>query len=338
VAVLLDGAASLARKDRSKLLSLARELLALESYPDFRGGVSGLNYDGSPLQLCLSSSPERVSCRLLVDPACDQSDPLARYQNSLVAVSRALSANESTTSLSAVFERTLALNLPNQGEPFSYPDGVLWVAVGLDSPGCALYVDARRGGAEIAHSRLVNWLKETCGSTEDVLTLASALGGKARLMCLGIEGVSSRLSRAKVYWRLDKPRLLSDVGLDRFRNPLFIRFLALCLGNRTIRLDGIVLNAGVAVATGQLSDVKLDVCGCLHCLNYAPEEAVRVSDAISDQFGLCRLPVQEALSYGEVAFFGLGIDGAGRARFNVYLKPRSALDSDLSRAALTASR
>jgi len=153
--------------------------------------------------------------------------------------------------------------------------------------------------------------------------LVRSLKMKSRLMCLGVEGISPAYARAKVYWRMSEAVLLDDLGLEGFKDRSFKEFLSLSVGERRIQQTGIVLNAGIDVATGNWADVKLDVCGCQNCLNYSEAEAIEAADAITTHFGLAPLPIAEALEYGELAFFGLGLDARGKRRFNVYLRPRT---------------
>jgi hypothetical protein len=283
-----------------------------------------LNNNGSPLQFCLSASADGVGYRLLADPACELADPLARYKASCRAIESVLELTGSTP-IDTLFQQTLQLNLPAREDEFvEYPDGVMWLAANLDGPGCAMYVDARRGGEEVALKRLGHWLTDLCSPTDDIAALLRSLKAQSRLMCLGVEGISPAYARAKVYWRLSEPVLLDQLGLEGFKDRSFKEFLSLAVAERHINLTGIVLNAGIDVATGNWADVKLDVCGCKNCLNYSTAEAIHAADMITQHFGLTALPLAEALEYGELAFFGLGLDAHGKRRFNVYLRPFSS--------------
>jgi hypothetical protein len=286
-----------------------------------RGGRSGLNYDGSPLQFCMSASRNGVSYRLLGDPAWELAEPLDRYHASCVALEEVI-ALTSSRPLAPLLHSTLALNLPeSEADIRQYPDGVMWLAGSLNGPGCAMYVDARRGGAEIALERLMNWLHAISADTEHTRELHGALQRNADLMCLGIEGVSMERARAKVYWRMRQPAGLDELQLSPFCDPGFVTFLNLCLGQRSIRLTGIVLNAGIHIPTGQWADVKLDVCGCRNCLDFSAQEALEVANSLTSAFDLAPLPVATALEYGEIAFWGFGLDAQGQQRINIYFKP-----------------
>lgn len=323
LSLFTHGAARISGVDSERVAELGRVLLASptdEKEP--RGGRSGLNNNGSPLQFCMSASSEGIGYRMLADPACELADPLSRYKASCQAIESVLELTGSSA-IDELFQQTLQLNLPAEEDQFvEYPDGVMWLAANLDGPGCAMYVDARRGGEEVALERLGNWLRTICGPTDDIATLLGCLEKKSLLMCLGVEGISPVYARAKVYWRMSEPVLLDDLGLEGFKDPSFKEFLWFAVADRRIQQTGIVLNAGIDVASGNWADVKLDVCGCQNCLNYSEAEAVEAANAITRHFSLAPLPVAEALEYGELAFFGLGLDARGKRRFNVYLRPR----------------
>jgi hypothetical protein len=269
----------------------------------------------------MSASSEGIGYRLLADPASELADPLLRYQASCRAIEPVLEMAGSS-SINILFQQTLQLNLPSEDNKFvDYPDGVMWLAANLDGPGCAMYVDARRGGENVALERLGHWLTKLCSPTDDIAALLRSLETQSRLMCLGVEGISPAYARAKVYWRLAEAVRLDQLGLEGFKDRSFTEFLSLSIGGRRINLTGIVLNAGIDVVTGKWADVKLDVCGCQNCLNYSTVEAIQAADAITNHFGLAALPLADALEYGELAFFGLGLDARGKRRFNVYLRP-----------------
>jgi hypothetical protein len=319
---LLRGTAVVAGIDDRSVRLLGDAILATPPPGAGRlGGRSALNHDGSPLQLCLTADAQGVRSRLLGDPAHVLGDGRARYRASLAAVDRVLAASGSE-SLGELVARTLDLNLPTgPDEPFDYPDGVLWLGAGVGTPGAAVYMDARRGGPEPAWARLGRWLRAVAGDSADVDAFVSGIRGRSRLMSLGIEGLSASLARAKVYWRLPRPMPLADTGVSGFDHPDFASFLRLCVGEREIRLTGIVLNAGFGVGTGRRSDTKLDVCGCPGCLALSDQEAVETVDRLTDRWDLPRLPVARALRHGELAFLGFGLDHRLHPRLNVYIKP-----------------
>jgi hypothetical protein len=319
---LLDGVVSMGGIEADRAEASAWAVLGSEGWDDIAGPTrSGINHDGLPLQLVLTSDREGLGFKLLGDPCCGVPDIVSRYRGSLESMERVLEMTGSR-SLGALFRRTLEFHLPPQQEQLTqYPDGVMWLGTALRGPGCAIYMDARRGGHEAALARLGGWFRDLCGDTEDIDCLMAALASRTRLMSLGIEGVSFSNARAKIYWRLSEAQELQSLGIPGFCDPAFAEFLSLCVGNRTIRLTGVVLNAGIDVATGRWADVKVDICGCRNCLNYSREETVEAIGAIVSHFGLVQPPVARVLNFGEFAFCGVGIDSEGQCRLNVYIKP-----------------
>jgi len=323
---LLDLAASVTGVPRDVVVRLGETLIA--EPPDGsgpRGGRSGLNYDQSPIQLCFSSGPEGLHCRLLADPALELADPVQRLDASYAAMTRTVELT-SSPAMRPFCDRTLQLHLPDHAiGPDDYPDGILWIAAGVDTPGMAMYVDARRGGDELAWPRLRNWFAALLPDMSEADRALDVLRGRARLMCLGVEGAAPSNARAKLYWRLGSASPLSAIGIDRFRDPRFQRFLEIVMRERRIRLTGVVPSAGFKIDSGALSDVKLDVCACPGCLDWPAHDWSAIVSALGAEFGFASLPVAEWLAFGEMAFIGFGLDGRGGPRLNIYLKPlRSA--------------
>ena len=318
---LLDLAASATHTPREHVARLGAALLAtLRTDAGPRGGRSGLNYDQSPLQVCFSIGSEGVHCRLLADPALELADTPMRFAASYAAMTEAVTLT-SSTSMRALCDRTLELNLPEDGlAPDDYPDGVLWVAAGVDTPGVAMYVDARRGGDEVAWPRLRNWFASLLPDMSAADAALNALRGDSHLMCLGVEGVAPSNARAKLYWRLASPKPIGAIGIDRFDDSRFHRFLAVVMRDRDIRLTGVVPSIGFRLENGMLSDVKLDVCACRKCLDWSPSEWESILVELNAEFGFPRVPVAEWISHGEMAFIGFGLDHRDTPRLNLYLK------------------
>lgn len=317
---LLDAAARVGGTPRAHLGALGRTVLAPPpGGGELRSDASGLNHDGSPLQWCLSAGPGGAAARLLGDPACTVTDQLARYRAGRANIPALVAATRSE-GMRPLLDATLAAHVPADDDwRDEYPDGVLWLAAGVDTPGCGTYVDARRGGPDAAWERIDRWLHDLTGSAA-AADVYRGIRQRSRLMCVGVEGTCPDDARAKVYWRMAEATRLDAVGVPAFAAPEFARFVELCVGARRMRLTGVVLCAGVKVATGAFADAKLDLCTCPNCLDYTPDESARVAAAVSEAFGIAPLPLADALETTELAFLGLGVDARGRVRFNAYFK------------------
>ena len=314
---LIDGAARISGTHPDDMRRLAALMLATR-----RGGRSrsALNYDSSPVQFCVTNAPNQQRFRLLVDPASTEPDIAQRYRLSRSAL-QALASLKGQSELATLFEQTLDFHV-DEAE-FDHPDGVLWIGCTLDDPcGLAMYVDARRGGPEAAFDRLTRWYLHLAGPKppRQLHDFLDGLKRYARLMSLGLEGSSLSRTRAKVYWRLDQPRLLSSLGIAGLDDSRILEFLELAAGDREIRLDGVVLNAGFHVGSGQPTDIKVDLCCCQNCLSWDADEACRRIEQVADLIGVSSPPVAQMLQYGELANIGVGLNHAGELRMNTYLK------------------
>jgi len=314
---LIDGAAAISGVDADEVRDLAGLMLAPQ-----RGGrsCSALNYDSSPIQFCVTNTPDRQRFRLLIDPASTEPDIEHRYRLSREAL-RAMARHKNQADLAALFEQTLDFHVDESD--LDHPDGVLWIGCTLEEPGgLAMYVDARRGGPEAAFDRLSRWYLDLAGPNPPraLHDFLDRLREHARLMCLGLEGSSPSRTRAKVYWRLDQPRLLSELGIAGLDDPRILEFLDVAAGDREIRLDGIVLNAGFHVGSGRPTDIKVDLCCCGNCLSWDADEACRRIDRLARRIGVAAPPVDRMLDYGELANIGVGLNHAGELRMNTYLK------------------
>lgn len=314
---LIDGAARISGVDADEVRHLAGLMLAPQ-----RGGRSrsALNYDSSPVQFCVTNTPNQQRFRLLIDPASTEPDIEQRYRLSREALG-AMARHKNQADLAALFERTLDFHVDEAD--LDHPDGVLWIGCTLEQPGgLAMYVDARRGGPDAAFDRLSRWYLDLAGPEppRELRVFLDRLREHARLMCLGLEGSRPSRTRAKVYWRLDQPRLLSDLGIAGLDDPRILEFLDLAAGDREIRLDGIVLNAGFHVGTGRPTDIKVDLCCCANCLSWGADEACRRIERLARLIGVAAPPVTTMLDHGELANIGVGLNHAGELRMNTYLK------------------
>jgi len=308
--------------------ALVHQILAVGAGGEDAVGRSNLNNDGTPLQLCLSAGRGGWGLKLIGDPGADRGSQEERYRASLAALRAALAESVSAP-LAALAERTLERLLPATAEGRDrYQDGFLWVARSAEGPGIAFYVDAAPLGEAGAWEAAEAWLAEMLPAAADPAPRLAGLARSCVVASLGLEGADVADARAKVYFRLRRPMALGELGLDLLGGPELARFLVAAIGDRAVDLDGLVLCAGFHLATGELADVKADVCG--HCLAYAAPEWIAVVDRCCGEGGLAAPPVGAALAGGdcEVAFIGCGVDagrdGSGdhKLRLNLYLKSR----------------
>jgi hypothetical protein len=219
--------------------------------------------------------------------------------------------------LPRLVELTLEAALPANVESLS--GGVLWIGIDLQGPGMALYSNPVWGAADAQWSRARRWLREILPDVEAAERLVSTLRPIAHAASLAVEGTDERTARAKLYWRPAGPWTTCRLALPLLQDDALREFVALVHDDGQPPATGIVMSAGFAVATGELVDVKVDLCA--HC-------APRTTAAWLSLIGSCQARwrlaavdlVEPDLPGCEVALVGLGLDGRGRLRLNVYFK------------------
>ncbi|EGF30482.1 hypothetical protein IMCC9480_1359 [Oxalobacteraceae bacterium IMCC9480] len=275
---------------------------------------STLNNDGSPLQLCIGLSAGTAPVvRLLADPAAKTRDIRQREQELGQAVHTVL--ERQAPGMRASCASLLATMLPADTQArAALPTGGAWLATNLSGPGMALYVSTKWGDPSARWRRAQHWLGRA---------VPSPLVRHAHLVSAGIEGSSAANARAKLYWRLGTKAALADLGLSLASTTEVRDFLGLVIGERHITRNAIVGSIGMDLASAAREDtpgdLKLDVCA--HCVPRSRDEWLPIIDACCRRFGLT--PATEITGMDgrtELAFLGFGLDQAGRARLNIYLK------------------
>lgn len=321
-------------KNASVIDILGTMLLGINTPDEIRlGGVSELNNDGSPLQLCLSSNSKRVKLRLIADPASEVFKPKLRTSISRDILEKVLIETK-TTSLRGnchdLFE-TILNDTPTDFTAFYR--GVCWIGASPDEPGVALYLDTAPLGVSESWNAMQKWLDKVLPNTKESKRIIGLLRKHTIPASIGLEAVSPEKGRAKIYWRLKKPILLSDLGISPLLDPRMTAFLVQVIGKKQMGLSGTVFSAGFDLSTGALEDVKIDLCG--HCVDMLPDEWISVLDGLTTRFGLQPFEVAEPLMNGdcEVAFLGMGISTSSKPRINLYMKPKWPLriESDTTR-------
>jgi hypothetical protein len=279
-----------------------------------------LNNDGVPLQLCVSSSADRLRLRFIGDPHTAVLDP-ARRAAASVRSALALLGAAGSEDLRPLIEATLHRTLPVGAARAELRDGALWLAAAVDGePGVAIYTTLEWGARDAGWARVRSWLDAVVLDSRVAWSWLARLAAVARPVSAAIEGRSRGDARAKIYVRLLRARPLSTLGIEEFAHPSILGFLERTIGERTVPATGLVLSIGFTVATGELADVKVDVCG--HCVPRPVADWDRLCAQVTREIGVQSIGITSALSRRdvEVAFIGMGRHRSGEARCNVYLK------------------
>jgi hypothetical protein len=282
---------------------------------------SSLNNDGSPLQVSISlpGRDARPAVRVIADPAAEAADGQLRWHRASGVLSAVLASHAPDLEplCKSVIERVLPAEPTARA---ALPGGAVWLAADLSGQGMALYATAKWGDGSQRWMRACRWLDEVLPASSAAHEILDRLASRSVLISVGVEGATPSNARAKLYWRLDGTTALYDLGLPLFDSAAISEFLSEVIEDRRIPRAGIVGSIGFRVATGSISDVKLDVCG--HCVRRNPTDWMQVIERSIARHELARLPVEcpTLLESTELAFIGFGLDAERTPRLNIYLK------------------
>ncbi|AUC81457.1 prenyltransferase/squalene oxidase repeat-containing protein [Lacinutrix sp. Bg11-31] len=312
---------------------LGETLLNFDKKSKRLGGVSELNNDGSPLQLCLSSNAKKVKMRLIADPACEIFQPKLRIAASKKILEETL-VQTKTTSLKAycdyLFHEVLHCDTVSQLNDFYR--GACWIGASPDQPGIALYLDTKPLGIKGGWDMSEKWLVKVLPDTSESLKIVQILRKYAVTASIGLEALTPQLGRAKIYFRLTAPTLLRNLGTNPLNTPQINNFLTKVISNQSMSLSGTVFSIGFDLSTGDLEDAKIDLCG--HCITKSNAEWINVINELTKENGLQKINIEKSLldNKNEVAFLGMGVSSSNATRINVYLKPKWPINFESSSA------
>jgi len=284
---------------------------------------SMLNNDGLPLQVCLSSSTEKVSVRLIGDPCTGVADTVERLRQSIRRLHDVICWTKSQ-GLARYYALTVERTLPtDRRQRGNLQYGGLWLAMGVrQGEGMALYttLDWAEVSLRARWRYAQEWLESILPAGSRAAEQLGVLPLLAWPVSVGLEGSSDADAVAKVYARLKEPVSLGNLGLDSFPLPEFAGFSERILAGRTLPDTGMLISVGFAVASGQLISTKLDICG--HCVPRSPKEWQDTILQIARELDVRPILVDRLLTEQpvEVAFIGLGQNVPSSYRVNLYLK------------------
>lgn len=318
---LIQAAENLSCAPEGAASSLCRQVLSVsEDGEDYLIGASCLNNDGVPLQLCITSDIQKTALRLIGDPGANLPGLEARYDCARDTLLRCLesSGSKDLIRLACItFDRII----PSSEEERSlYGNGFAWIAVSPDRAGIAFYLDAEPLGQARGWAAASKWLDEILPSNKSANEVIAKLRDLCIIASMGLEGSTPEDARAKIYFRLVKRIPLSQLGLDLLISEEIVHFLHIAMCKVDLDLKGLVLSVGFSAKSGDLIDVKIDLCG--HCLAYEKSKWLDIIERLIKRFELAPIPISSALDNSdcEIAFIGLGLDKGHRPRLNVYLR------------------
>jgi hypothetical protein len=310
-------------KNSKEINALGETLFNFDIQQVRLGGVSELNNDGSPLQVCLSSNAKKVKIRLIADPASEIFNPKQRIEESK-AILENIVAQTKTSSLTAYCDYLFdeILNYKTVSSLNDFYRGACWIGASPDQPGIALYLDTGPLGVTGGWDMSKKWLTKVLPDVSESQKIIEILEKYAVTASIGLEALNPTTGRAKIYWRLKEAALLSNLGVNPLNTPQVMQFFAKVIGNKQMNLSGAVFSIGFDLSTGNLEDAKIDLCG--HCITKSNAEWIKVINDLTKENGLQKIDVEKSLrtNDSEVAFVGMGVSSSNETRINVYLKPK----------------
>lgn len=304
---------------------------AMAISPSPGGFRSSLNNDGTPLQICIGLNRAGMppAIRLIADPAAASRDGAEQVRSVERALGNVLASHapQMAPLCHQVLDRILP---PDLAARVALGNGGAWLAAALGGRGLALYATTKWGDPAARWTRALEWLEGILPDSAMAREALGRLSPHATPISAGVEGTTPSNSRAKLYWRLERA-----VGMRALRIPLLARpemaeFLACAVADRRIAISSIVGSISFQLNSGDVSDVKLDLCG--HCVDRPWPDWIDILGRCSVRFGLAEFPLAGLGPEpdAELAFIGFGLGSNLAPRLNVYLKPKGARRSSLS--------
>jgi hypothetical protein len=296
---------------------------AIAISPERSGFRSTLNNDGSPLQICVGLNGAGVppATRLIGDPAAADAGGADRIRSVQGALRNLLASHgpEMERPCRSLLDGMLPAG---PAERTALGNGGAWLAGDLRGRGLALYATAKWGDPDHRWQRVQQWLDMNLQDAAIARETLARLSPHATPLSLGVEGATPRDARVKLYWRFNRAVSFDRLGIALLARPEIADFLANAIGDRRIPLAAIVASTSFGLESGELSDVKLDLCA--HCVRRSWPDWIGVLHQCSARHGLARFPSADRTQHeAEIAYVGFGLDSRLAPRLNVYLKQRT---------------
>jgi hypothetical protein len=291
-------------------------------------GRSDLNCDGSPLQLLVSSRASTRHVRLIGDPAFYHADPLARLGRSLEALDAVLDASDALP-LREHCLRAIAYILPrDEAGRRKYPTGMIRLAASIEREGAAVYA-APEPAAPDPWERALRWLTETLPTATIARKIVSVLRTDNQLFGIGLAGRESHAARAKLYWRLATGNPTRPFGIPVLDDPAVVAFVRELAARGALPIRALTFSVSLSLRTGEAQDGKVDV--CTKSAGIEPARVPAILARTSQALGLSCLPLDATLAALTIGCIGLGTDGRGDRRLNVYASQPNHFEFPMTR-------
>lgn len=285
-------------------------------------GLSGLNGDQAPMQLCIKLASDGARFRLIADPASDDAVLGRRYL-------RARNALQSTLDLTGTHglrpiadDLLVAFGPQNLQHLEKFTCGVFWLAASIGVPGAAIYADTSVYSVEEAWDRTQQWFSTSLARSEKAVYAVDNFRHYCWLSSIGIEGLDRDRCRVKLYMRAfkDMPNgLLGNIfpPISELGKSGCFRFVMRDAG---ISPNDVLFNVGIHAASGEIVNSKIDISGS--ALGLGPDETDQVVDECCRALNVPGIPLGSLMEDYNllISFLSVGIDIKRNKNINIYLK------------------
>lgn len=308
----------------NKVQSFAETLLDLSNVSgDESLGISSLNGDQAPMQLCIKSASDGLSFRLIADPASDDAVPGRRYLRAKSALTNTLELTQ-TTGLRPIADELLAIFGPcNPQYADKFTHGVFWLAASVSVPGVAIYVDTSVYSDEEVWNGIQQWFSSSTPEiSEKAINSINTFRPFCRISSIGIEGSDQDRTRLKFYMRIFKDMPNSLLGnlfppISELGKSGCFRVI---MEENGLSPGDVLFNIGIHAKSGELVNAKIDISGsALGMGQDKTDQVVNECCKVLDLPGISLSRLMKDYNL-EISFLSVGIDVNMEKNINIYLK------------------
>jgi hypothetical protein len=255
--------------------------------------------------------------RLIADPHSSVRDPPERRRRSLAQLAECVGTDSSLVRAATLLVDAVG---PGAGAPQrAWAAGPLWFGQGIADDDVAVYANAGWDGRAEGWRSAFELIRVMTGGLPTT-PLRQCSDAPTALASVGLEARKGQVKRIKVYFRLQEACPVREFGIPDELSLKVLHSVGLLMQGQSVSNQGLLLCIGLDTSTGQIVDFKVDVCG--HCLRLtAPVLQERLESV--GRFLEIEVPTVSHLSLDRniaLAFVGVAVDTAQRARVNIYTR------------------
>ena len=308
----------------SDSIKLVERLLGFPiPHREYSAFYSSLNNNHNPLQVCISYKGNTEHSRVVIDPVANLALCALRFEKTKAILESHLKQADSDSLFQTWLWDSIEHWIPDNQTTDSqaknkHARGYFWLGTDLQQKGTALYLTPRWIASAQQWDHASRWLNYFGIDASDMI---NQLSHHARLASIALEGRAANTGKIKIYWRLDSKFNLLNQPHALFQDDQIKLFLVESIENNEISKNGLLFSTSWNLSTGQIEEVKIDLCG--HCLNKTQAQWNNLIRRLSAIFSF-KLPNTKPYfdTGADIAFISFALDINLRNRFNLYWKPK----------------